>query len=75
MKVIRIFQCLFNQTMNMNLEVKATINKLKGVFLSFNKSKGLGISGLNMEFYIGFYYLLEKGILRVVEESINSRML
>jgi hypothetical protein len=64
--------------MNNKMEAPITKDELKEVLAGFKNSKSLGSDGWTMEFYIGFYDLLEEEILRVVEESrflVESREL
>ena len=54
--------------MNASLEAKVKNEDLKGVLLSFKKDKSNGLDDWTVEFYLGYYELLEEEILRVVEE-------
>jgi hypothetical protein len=42
--------------------------ELKFVLSSFKKAKSLGLDALTIEFYLGFYDLLENILLSIVEE-------
>jgi hypothetical protein len=46
--------------------------ELKLVLPSFNKDKSLGPDGWHVDFFLGFYDLMEEDLLRVVEEVQTS---
>jgi hypothetical protein len=72
MKVIRLFPRLFDQRMNDRLEADVTKEELKGVLFSFKKAKSPGPDGWTVEFYLGFYNMLEGELLRVVGDLKNQ---
>jgi hypothetical protein len=69
MKVVRIFPRCFDQRMNEELEVEVTKEELKAILYTFKKAKSPRPNGWTVEFYLGFYDLLEVELLRVIEES------
>lgn len=57
---------------NSNLMEEVTLDELKGVMHSFQRDKSPGPDGWTIEFYEGFFELLGKDLLEVVEESRKS---
>jgi hypothetical protein len=46
---------------------------MQTILMSFKKRQNIGLNGWMVEFFIGFYELLEKDLLKVVEEVKSSR--
>eukprot|EP01018_Ginkgo_biloba_P022601 Gb_35090 [translate_table: standard] len=57
---------------NQMLMEEVSKDELQIVLTSFKKDKSLGPDGWTIEFYSGFYDLLEEDLLRVIEEVKNS---
>jgi len=49
--------------MNLKLEVEVTKEEMKVVLASFKKAKILGLDGWTIEFFFGFYDMLEGYLL------------
>ena len=84
MRIIRSFLAVIDQDMNGHLEVEVSKDELRVVLFAFKKEKRPDLDGWIVEFYLGFYVLLEDEILRVVkvlkrtgrvERTINATFL
>ena len=67
-RMTQYFPSFANEEDNIMLMEEVTIEKLKGVMISFQKDKIPGPDGWNIEFFLGFFYFLGHDILRLVEE-------
>jgi hypothetical protein len=74
-KLALYFPSFVDEENNQNLFAEVTESELKDTMQSFQKDKSPGPDGWNIEFYLGFFDLLGKDILKVVEESrLNGRI-
>ena len=51
------------------LKKEVSKEELKAILSSFKRDKSLRLDEMPIEFYLGFYDLLEEGLLRVIEEA------
>jgi hypothetical protein len=58
--------------MNRALTEKVTKEEVHDTLFSMQKGRVIGLDGLIVEFYVGFYDLIKEYILKVVRESQNS---
>jgi hypothetical protein len=56
--------------MRNKMEAPITKDELREVIAGFKNSKSTSLNSWTMEFYISFYDILEKEILRVVDKSM-----
>jgi len=63
------FTHFVNEEENMALMEEVTKVELQEVLYSFQKNKSPSLDGWTMEFFLGFYELIGKELLQVVEED------
>jgi hypothetical protein len=68
-KLALYFPSFVDEENNQNLFAEVTETELKDTMQSFQKDKSPGPDGWNIEFYLGFFELIGKDILKVIEES------
>eukprot|EP00253_Pinus_taeda_P024074 PITA_24074 len=61
-----------NEEDSADLSAPVTIEELESTLKWFKKEKSPGLDGWNIEFYIAFFDLIGKDLLRVVEESRST---
>jgi hypothetical protein len=74
-KLALYFPSFVDEEKNQNLYAEVTEVELKDTMQSFQKDKIPGPDGWSIEFYLGFFELIGKDILKVIEESrLNGRI-
>eukprot|EP01018_Ginkgo_biloba_P038193 Gb_37994 [translate_table: standard] len=71
-KVVRMtsyFPSFINEVENLSLAKEVTKEELQAVLFSLQKEKSPGPDRWPVEFFLGFYDLVEGGLLKVIEES------
>jgi hypothetical protein len=71
-RMFGFFQIFVNEEDYKHLMEEVSEEELKEVLCSFQKNKSLGPNGWTIEFFLGFYDLIWKDILQVVEESCSK---
>jgi hypothetical protein len=69
-KLALYFPIFVDEENNQNLYAKVTEAKLKDTMQIFQKDKIPGPYGWSIEFYLVFFKLIGKSILKVIKESI-----
>ena len=73
LEVLDLFPRAIIEEMNGELTKDIVEEEIKQVLHSFQKGKSPGPDGFMLEFFLGFYDLIKKDILAVVQESRKSR--
>jgi hypothetical protein len=69
------FPSFVDEENNQNIFAEVTKTKLRDTMQRFQKDKILGLDGWTIEFYLGFFNLIGKDIVKVIEESrLNGRI-
>jgi hypothetical protein len=72
LKVIELIPRSINEEMNDFLRVEILEGGVLTTLEVFQKIKIQGPNGLSMDFFISFYDLIKKDLLKVVQESLRS---
>ena len=68
-QITQIFPRFAEEDDNENIMEEVSMEELKEVIHSFQHEKSPGTNGWTIEFYLGFFELIEEDLLEVVEES------
>ena len=69
LKAINLFPILIDEEMNNSLREEVTEEELEKIVSSIQKGKILGLDGIAIEFFQGFYDLVKGDLLKAVQES------
>jgi len=70
--VVDLFPRFFSEEMNDIILTDISEEEVLCTLKDFQKRKSLGPDRLTVEFYLGFFYLIKRDILKVVQESQSS---
>eukprot|EP01018_Ginkgo_biloba_P003770 Gb_15008 [translate_table: standard] len=66
------FPSLVSEEDNASLLEEVSKDELQTVLHSFQKGKSPGLDGWTVEFFLGFYEVIEEDLMSVIEESRSS---
>ena len=69
LKVLSMFPRLINEEMNNSMKEEVTEEELEKIVYSFQKGKSSGPNGFTIEFFQGFFDLVKRDLIKVVQDS------